>query len=202
VHPSDKARLNDDRPEYTERLVTLSGRWWKRLLDVQRPYRWNLRRLEPGKTLEVGSGIGRKLKDLPAGSVGVDHNATSNETARQGGMIAFTPEEFHVSKYAVKEGYDSILLSHILEHMTPEIGVELLREYLPYLRKDGKVIVFCPQEHGYTTDASHVTFMDPEKIIGVFDEVGIRTEKSYSFPFPRAFGKVFTHNEFNVIGKK
>jgi hypothetical protein len=31
---------------YTKRLQREEGRWWKRLVDVQAPYRWNLRRLD------------------------------------------------------------------------------------------------------------------------------------------------------------
>ena len=36
--------------------------WWKRALDVQAPYRWNLRRLKPGFMLDVGCGLGRNLE--------------------------------------------------------------------------------------------------------------------------------------------
>ena len=50
--------------QYTERLKHLSGPLWKRVLDVQAPYRWNLKRLEPGHALEIGCGIGRILGQL------------------------------------------------------------------------------------------------------------------------------------------
>ena len=46
---------------YRDRLVNLSGAWWKRLVPVQAPYRFNVRRLCPGLTLEIGCGIGRNL---------------------------------------------------------------------------------------------------------------------------------------------
>ena len=46
-------------PAYTARLRDLEGRGWKQRLDVQAPYRWNLRRLHPGLTLDVGCEIGR-----------------------------------------------------------------------------------------------------------------------------------------------
>ncbi len=44
---------------YTTRLDELGGAAWKRYLDVQAPYRWNLSRLNLGFTLDVGCGIGR-----------------------------------------------------------------------------------------------------------------------------------------------
>ena len=37
---------------YTQRLEGLETVWWKKLLPVQAPYRWNLRRLKLGLVLE------------------------------------------------------------------------------------------------------------------------------------------------------
>ncbi len=49
---------------YTERLTRLSGAGWKQTLNVQAPYRWNLRRLRLGRVLDVGCGSGRNLAHL------------------------------------------------------------------------------------------------------------------------------------------
>lgn len=49
---------------YTERLTRLSGTGWKQTLNVQTPYRWNLRRLRLGRVLDVGCGSGRNLAHL------------------------------------------------------------------------------------------------------------------------------------------
>ena len=76
--------------DYAERLETLEGARWKRLLDVQAPYRWNLRRLGLGFTLDVGCGIGRNLLHLDRRGVGVDHNVASVEIARGRGCTAYT----------------------------------------------------------------------------------------------------------------
>ena len=48
-------------PQYAHSLQQRESATWKRWLDVQRPYRWNLRRLEPGFLLDVGYGLGRNL---------------------------------------------------------------------------------------------------------------------------------------------
>ena len=45
--------------DYTERLQRIGGARWKRMLGSQAPYRWNIRRLNLGRTLDVGCGIGR-----------------------------------------------------------------------------------------------------------------------------------------------
>src|SRR6185503_19361862 len=71
--------------DYTARLSSLGDQWWKRALDVQAPYRWNLRRLELGFTLDIGCGLGRNLKHLEGRGVGIDHNQTSIDIARAAG---------------------------------------------------------------------------------------------------------------------
>src|SRR5439155_25078118 len=92
-----------DRPggtgteQYADRLVSLQTARWKRWLDVQAPFRWNLRRLRPGFTLDIGCGIGRNLLHLGGQGVGVDTNEHCVRVARARGLIAFTPEEFRRS---------------------------------------------------------------------------------------------------------
>lgn len=44
-------------PQYATRLQQRESATWKRWLDVQRPYLWSLRRLEPGFLLGVGCGL-------------------------------------------------------------------------------------------------------------------------------------------------
>src|SRR3954467_13785687 len=39
--------------EYAERLTRHSGVWWKRLLDVQRPYRMHLQAMKLGFVLDI-----------------------------------------------------------------------------------------------------------------------------------------------------
>jgi 2-polyprenyl-3-methyl-5-hydroxy-6-metoxy-1,4-benzoquinol methylase len=196
--------MSDDTTSeaYARRLQTREGARWKQLLDVQRPYRWNLRRLGLGRTLDVGCGIGRNLATLGHGSLGVDHNPTSVAVARSRGLDAVTSEEFD-GRWPAPPGvpeYDSLLLAHVLEHMTREQGIGLLEHYLPFVRRT--VAVICPQERGYTTDATHVTFLDGRDIAGMLEQVGLRTLSVRSFPFPRFAGKVFTYNETVVTADR
>ncbi len=178
--------MSDDTTSeaYAHRLERLAGARWKQVLDVQRPYRWNIRQLDLGRTLDVGCGIGRHLESLPTGSLGVDHNPSSIEIARSNGLNAITTDDFD-ARYpdppAIPE-YDSILLAHVLEHMTPTEGLALLEHYLPHARRT--LAVICPQEKGYTTDATHVTFLDADDIAGMLRSVGLRVRRSFSFPFP------------------
>jgi SAM-dependent methyltransferase len=188
--------------EYTEALIRLQTARWKVVLDVQAPYRWNLRRLKPGFTLEIGCGIGRNLAHLSSNGVGLDHNPYSVEYARSQGLDAFTPEAFRESRFNAPGTFDSLLLSHVAEHMDEEQLVSVLREYVDLLKPEGRIIMITPQEVGYRSDRSHVTFMDFERIRAAVGSVGFTTFMEFSFPFPRPFGRIFIYNEFVSVSRR
>ena len=180
---------------YTDRLQRISGRGWKRF--VPDPYRWNLRRLNLGRTLDIGCGIGRCLAFIDGNGVGVDHNEKSVEVCRSRGLEAYTPAEF----FAIDAGlFDSMLLSHVLEHTTMDEGRELLMSYLPYLKPGGRILLITPQIAGQKSDPTHVRLLDADALrqqITEFGGVGIKTR---SFPFPRFAGGLFRYNESQAIG--
>lgn len=164
----------------------------------------HLQRLKLGHVLDIGCGVGRNLINIGGSghAVGVDHNEYSVEVARSRGLIAFTPEEFHASSYAKPSAYDSLLLSHVAEHMRSEEVVSVLKEYMRYLRPGARVVLITPQEAGYKSDPSHVEFMDFEALTSILIEVGVSVLRQYSYPLPRILGKVFKYNEFVIIGQK
>jgi 2-polyprenyl-3-methyl-5-hydroxy-6-metoxy-1,4-benzoquinol methylase len=187
--------LDDD---YARRLETLASPLWKRVLDVQAPYRWNLRRLSPGYTLDIGCGIGRNLKHLKGRGVGVDPNRACVAAARSAGLAAFTPEEFS----APAETFDSILLSHVLEHVEAAEGRDLIATYLPCLKPGGQVIIITPQEAGYASDQTHRTFLDFASVRRCCEDLNLSVARQYSFPFPRWAGRFFLYNEFVCVARK
>ncbi len=188
--------------DYTKRLQSLEHKKWKDLLDVQRPYRWNMRRINPGVTLDVGCGIGRNLKHLPRGSVGVDHNKHSIDKINDEGLIGFVTKDFTKSKYAKWGRFDSMLLAHVIEHMKISDAEKIIKDYLPYIRKDGKVIIICPQKKGFASDKTHVTFYNRQKISKLLNNLGLEVVKKQSFPFHEKIGDIFTYNEYVVVGIK
>ncbi len=184
--------------DYAERLVRLETAGWKRLLDVQRPYRWNLRRLQLGRCLDVGCGIGRNLLNLGDDAVGVDHNADSVTVCRDRGLAAYTTEEFKAAGVHLAS-FDSLLIAHVLEHVDENVGDRLLTDYLPYLKPGGKAVVITPQEAGFASDATHIRFVDHDVVAAHAQRLGLTVERRYSFPFPRVVGKVFPYNEFVTV---
>jgi SAM-dependent methyltransferase len=187
--------------DYAGRLEALEGRRWKRWLDVQAPYRWNLRRLRLGPTLEIGCGIGRHLVHLPPGSVGVDHNPHAVEIARRRGCEALSPEAFAADPRR-HAGFASLLCAHVLEHMPRADAEALLIRYLPAVEPGGRVVLIAPQEAGFRSDPSHVEFLDDTALADLARRQGCTVLRAYSFPFPRAVGRVFPHNEFVVVARR
>jgi SAM-dependent methyltransferase len=193
--------LTTDTPDYAERLRRKQTVWWKRLLHVQAPYHWNLRRQDLGRTLDVGCGIGRNLGVLPPGSVGVDHNAGAVALARSMGYDAYTVAEFTDGEMAEPGAFDGLLLAHVLEHMEREQALGLLGDYLPFVRPGGRVFLVCPQERGYASDPTHVWFAQDRDLEELVGSLGLQVERSFSFPFPRKAGKLFIYNEFCVTAR-
>jgi SAM-dependent methyltransferase len=187
--------------DYARRMQELASRRWKRLIDVQAPFRWNIRRLRLGRTLDVGCGLGRNLAHLDGNGVGVDHNPTSVAHARARGLEAYTVEEFFASAHARPGAFGSLLAAHLLEHLPAEQGREVLSAYLPFVRSGGTAVFITPQERGYASDPTHVRFVGFAEAAQVCRDLGLTVTRQYSFPFPAAVGRVFTYNEFVTVAR-
>lgn len=189
-------------PSYANRLRAAEGVWWKRLLDVQRPYRSHLRRLQPGFVLDVGCGLGRNLAHLDGHGVGVDPNTAAIAECRARGLTAFTPDELSASPYADGAQFDTLLISHVLEHMERAQAIELVQRYAPRVKPGGRAIFITPQEAGFRSDPTHVELVDLEGLAAIASAAGFERVSAYSFPFPRRVGRVFRYNEFVLIARK
>ncbi len=113
-----------------------------------------------------------------------------------------TVAEFFDSELARVPAFDTLLLAHVLEHMTYTESLNLMQEYLPLLRPGGGVFLICPQERGYASDPTHVTWFTGEDLQRLSLEVGLVPAKWRSFPLPRSAGRFFPYNEFTVASRK
>jgi len=197
-----KPRKSTSDAEYTKWLKRQESIWWKRLLDVQRPYRRHLRSLDLGLVLDVGCGLGRNLHNLAGKGIGVDHNPQSVAAVHARGYKAFVPKDFLASEYGQPGRFDSLLLSHVAEHMHFDEARALVATYLPCLRSDARVVLITPQNAGFRSDPTHVEFFDFSALTRLATDLGLTVEKHYSFPFPRFVGHVFKHNEFVLLARK
>src|SRR3954464_1112267 len=194
--------MNTGRGGCAEARLGAESAWWKRLLGVQRPYRAFLRNLELGLVLEVGSGVGRNLEHLRGSSVGVDHSARAVEIARGRGLPAYLPAELRASAWATPGRFDSLLFSHVLEHMSAAQAVDLVRAHLDLLAPGGRVVILTPQEAGFRSDPTHVELVDFAAARRIAEGAGLEVTSQRSFPLPRFAGRIFKYNEFVTLARK
>jgi 2-polyprenyl-3-methyl-5-hydroxy-6-metoxy-1,4-benzoquinol methylase len=110
----------------------------------------------------------------------------------------YTDEEFFAAGPATGT-FDSLLACHLVEHMTPEDARTVLRSYLRVLRPGGTVVLVTPQERGHASDPTHVAFSDVAALAALCQDLRLRVDRAYSFPFPRLAGRAFTYDEFVVV---
>jgi 2-polyprenyl-3-methyl-5-hydroxy-6-metoxy-1,4-benzoquinol methylase len=135
--------------------------------------------------------------------VGVDTNKEAIELCRTRGLVTFTPEEFFGSHYGSSGPiFDSLLFSHVLEHMSESDATTLIRQYATLLKGGGQIIIITPQEVGFKSDNTHVNFTDFETIARILSTLGFKIRVRRSFPFPRFMGKLFVYNEFVVSARR
>jgi SAM-dependent methyltransferase len=188
-----------DTAAYADRLDEVQGAWWKRY--APNPYRWFLRRQHLGFTLDVGCGVGRGLDYLRGNGVGIDHNAEAVRRCRQRGFTAYTAEEFAATPFATAGRFDALLSAHVIEHLGAGEAAALLPTYVPFVRAGGRVVLITPQERGFASDPTHVTFTDDERLAGLCTSAGLLVRSRRSFPLPRRAGRWFIYNEFIVDAK-
>ena len=183
-------------------MQRIQGKRWKKLLNVQLPWKLHLKVLKLGRVLDVGCGRGRTLSYLQPDSVGVDHNPHSVQMARELGTDAYTVDEFFASAELTRPGgFDSLLASHLVEHLQPAEARQVIGSYVPFVKPGGRVAFFTPQERGYASDPTHVAFTGFDELRDLSSDLGLVPDRSYSFPFPRAAGKFFIYNEFIVVSR-
>lgn len=118
--------------------------------------------------LDVGCGYGRKmewLRELGIKATGVDINPVHVQAVRETGMHAVSIDEFDASDTL----YDGMLMSHIIEHFTPDSLLDFLNHYLARLKIGGYLVITTPLPWvWFLEDFDHVRAYPPAAIAQVF----------------------------------
>lgn len=197
-----KQSVNQTQGEsYAKYFLNKHERWWRFLLPVQVPYKKFARAICRGQVLDIGCGAGRYLSFLFPRATGVDHNTHMLDYVKGKGFKAFSPEDF-LSAPGNNNAFDTLLFSHILEHMTPENACSMISQYIPCLRSNGRIVIILPQGEAFKTDHTHICNYSPEMIRNLATLTGTRMIRSFTFPFPEKIGEYFPFNDLVYLLKR
>lgn len=190
---------------YTE--YQLKKRSWLRQW-VRKIYLKATLRLLKGRTIDFGCGPGELLRKLPPGSIGLDINQTTVEYCRREGLNVhlYDPQrdKYSLSDYTPGK-YDSLLLSHVLEHLdSPDL---VLHSLLQAARRLGirRVVIIVPGKKGFAFDSTHRTYIDRSffKNHKLTEVEGFRIVEQRYFPMNvHVIENVFSYLEFQIVYDK
>ena len=186
---------------YATYFFNKHNKWWRFILPVQIPYKHIARIICKGNVLDIGCGAGRYLEFLRPNATGIDHNPKMIEYVRGKGFKAYLPEDFFFCE-SNHEYYNTLLFSHILEHMSFDDARLLLLKYLPFMQRNGVAVIIVPQGRAYYSDYTHICPYDDATIKNLASTTGTWLAKSMTFPLPAILGKIFPYNDSIYILKK
>ncbi len=121
-----------------------------------------------GNILDVGCGYGRYLKPLShefKNIVGVDMNEHIVQELKKDEYNAMSLETFEESDTK----FDTIIMSHIIEHFSPSDLLKMMNFYLSRLKTDGYLIIATPTlSEQFYYDFDHIRPYYPHSIVEVF----------------------------------
>lgn len=142
---------------------------------------------------------GMRVLDVGAGFRGAE-----NEIKKLGISIDYKSMDIDKSIYHdyydlsdIKEDFDAILLFEVIEHLSLEDGINLLKKLHRLTKKNGVIIVSTPNIFNpsrFMRDATHKTFYAYDELSGILNLSGYQIEeiyRSYNDAFHRYFFKVF-----------
>ena len=140
------------------------------------------------KVLDLGAGMRGMKQEIEA--LGIDVTYKSMDVDRS------NVHDFYDVK-DVNETFDAVLMFEVIEHMSLEEGLFLLREIGKKVNKRGIIICSTPNIFNpsrYMRDSTHKTFYSYDELCGLLGLAGFRIEgvyRSFNDPVHRYMLKVY-----------
>jgi len=138
--------------------------------------------------LDVGAGFRSAEKEIKKLWINIDYKSMDIDKS-------IYHDYYDLSD--IKEDFDAILLFEVIEHLSLEDGINLLKKLHRLTKKNGFIIVSTPNIFNpsrFMRDATHKTFYAYDELSGILNLSGYQIEeiyRSYNDAFHRYFFKVF-----------
>jgi SAM-dependent methyltransferase len=150
-----------------------------------------------GYVLDIGCGPGVYLEHYSGPSLGIDAHPSNIKICVNKGIKAI---EDDANRFLQENSFDTVLLSHILEHLD-DPGMVIENAYR-CTKPGGRIIVIVPCHEGYVSglnnEVGHKHFITEKYIDDTIVKFGCRKVKAYTFP-PIIGGK---YQELRMIFEK
>lgn len=175
---------------------------------VRRFYLYDIRKYCKSATIDFGCGAGELLKILPKDSIGFEINPYAVRYCNSEGLKVhqYDPESDKYEFRMIDPGkFHSFTMNHVLEHL--EDPAFVMNKIFENCSRLGilRIVFTVPGTKGYTTDSTHLTFVDVEylKNNGILQNKYFRLKHSKYFPLNvKSFSRIFTHNELRLVFDK
>jgi len=138
----------------------------------------------PGPVADLGCGRGAMLEILrnqQVDSYGVDTFGPSLEMCREKGLKVVDCDLFAHLKGLPASSLGGVFCCHVIEHMTPDLAMVLLRESARILRPGGRLVLVTPNSkdllvvtEGFWLDLTHVRLYPARLLRTLLEQVGFR----------------------------
>lgn len=129
--------------------------------------------IEPSAVLEIGAG-GRGLKaKVEAHWPGCSY--ASFDIDRNGDHDFFELDD-------INGEYDVVCMFEIIEHVSPELALDILAKCFSVMKPGGKIMITTPNIYyppGFLRDATHITPWCYDELGGIAALAGFKTEQLY-----------------------
>lgn len=162
--------------EYLQRRSFLARLYMKYFLYPK------LNKYLPGKTLDVGCGVGHFLR-FRDNITGIDVNEYNIQYLVSSGFQAklITNSSFPLDT----NEFDSVIMDNVIEHI--EDPESTLQEIRRVLKPGGLVVIGVPGQKGYVSDSDHKVFYNENALVMLLQKHGFTNQNNFYTPFKSDF---------------